>query len=290
MNLTNLTAQVRQRIAEQSTGFISDANITALLNEGQRDFANYGASVEGIRGISLVANQARYDLPADCIPHKITHVIYDRDTKLQYLPKRTMHNIIDRQPSDRGAPVYWHIWDRKFEITPTPTSSEAASATTLNGALTSGATSITVADVSSFPSMGRVKIGSEEIFYQNTNTTTNQLLLCERADANTTAAAHASGATVSELNLQLFYYRTPTDMSAGTDTPSIPEEYHDALIYYAAAKCMEKSNESARAQYFLGLYYQWRVKAERELRRRQRDRNPRIFPGDRGYRTRLGPP
>ena len=291
--LTTLTAAVRRQIGEQSTGFISDADITAWLNEAQRDFQNYGATTEGSRGIALSANKNRYDLPSDCIPHKLAHVTLirsDREAKLQEVPIRTLHNILGKRPSETGRPEFWYIWDEKFHVYRTPSASWGASSTTLNGALTSGATTITVADVSGFPKQGWVTVGTEEIYYQNTNSTNNQFLNCVRGEANTTAAAHASGATLTELNLRVWYYRTSTDLSAGTDTPTVRSEYHDALVYYAAGRAMEKSKERGEAQAFLGQYYQYRQKAEKELRKRQRDRNPRIFPGDRGYRTVIGTP
>jgi len=76
---------------------------------------------------------------------------------------------------------------------------EAAGATTstLNGAISDSATSLTLADASLFPSTGTnfVIIGSEEISY--TGVTSNTLTGLTRGVAGTTAASHSDGATVT---------------------------------------------------------------------------------------------
>lgn len=73
---------------------------------------------------------------------------------------------------------------------------EAASdeTTTLNGALTDSATTITLTDASGFPSSGQVRIGTELINY--TGKSSNDLTGCTRGVESTTAAAHSDGATV----------------------------------------------------------------------------------------------
>jgi len=76
---------------------------------------------------------------------------------------------------------------------------EAAGAftSTLNGAISDSATSLTLADASLFPSTGTnfIIIGSEEISY--TGVTDNTLTGLTRGVAGTTAASHSDGATVT---------------------------------------------------------------------------------------------
>jgi len=69
--------------------------------------------------------------------------------------------------------------------------------TTLNGAITSGSTSIVLTDASSFPTEGAISIGSEVIRY--TSKSSNTLTVSEngRGFGGTTAAAHADGVDVS---------------------------------------------------------------------------------------------
>tara|TARA_R100000700_G_scaffold40105_1_gene54761 strand:+ start:3592 stop:6054 length:2463 start_codon:yes stop_codon:yes gene_type:complete len=71
---------------------------------------------------------------------------------------------------------------------------------TLNGAITNSATTIALADASAFPSSGAIKIGTEVITYSGKST--NDLTGCTRGVAGD-AAAHASGATVTQASISL---------------------------------------------------------------------------------------
>lgn len=76
--------------------------------------------------------------------------------------------------------------------------------TTLNGAISSGATSIVLTDASDFPSEGSISIGSEVIRY--TSKSSNTLTVAEngRGFGGTSAASHADGADVSSaMNVTL---------------------------------------------------------------------------------------
>ena len=66
--------------------------------------------------------------------------------------------------------------------------------TTLNGAITNSATTITLTSATNFPSSGQVRIGTELINY--TGKSSNDLTGCTRGVESTTAAAHSNGATV----------------------------------------------------------------------------------------------
>ena len=69
--------------------------------------------------------------------------------------------------------------------------------TTLNGDITNSATTITLADASSFNSSGKIKINKEIIAY--TGKSSNDLTGCTRGQNLTTAAAHTSGDTVDQV-------------------------------------------------------------------------------------------
>jgi len=71
---------------------------------------------------------------------------------------------------------------------------------TLAGAEAADQTTITLADASSFPSSGSIKIGSEVITY--TGKSSNDLTGCTRGVVGA-AAAHASGATVTQAAISL---------------------------------------------------------------------------------------
>jgi len=71
---------------------------------------------------------------------------------------------------------------------------------TLNGALTSGSSSIVLADSGSMPASGTVLIDSERIAYTTNTVGTDTLSGLTRGSDNTTAASHSDGATVTDAS------------------------------------------------------------------------------------------
>ena len=71
---------------------------------------------------------------------------------------------------------------------------------TLNGALTSGSTSIVLSDSSGMPATGTILIDSERIAYTSNTTGTDTLSGLTRGSDNTTAASHSDGATVYDAS------------------------------------------------------------------------------------------
>ena len=84
--------------------------------------------------------------------------------------------------------------------------------TTVNGAITSSATTITLTDSSNFPSAGTILIGTELITYTANNTNTNVISGCTRGANSTTAVAHVD-------NKKITNYST-TRINQSTVTPS----------------------------------------------------------------------
>lgn len=88
--------------------------------------------------------------------------------------------------------------------------------TTLNGAITNSATTITLTDASSFPSAGQVRIGTELINY--TGKSGNNLTTCTRGVESTTAAAHSNGATVIATTSMVAWGEAATiSVTSGTE-------------------------------------------------------------------------
>ena len=71
---------------------------------------------------------------------------------------------------------------------------------TLDGALTSGSSSIVLDDSTGFPATGTVLINSERITYTSNTTGTGTLSGLSRGADNTTAASHSDGATVTDAS------------------------------------------------------------------------------------------
>jgi hypothetical protein len=134
-----------------------------------------------------------------------------------------------------------------------------ATSVTLNGAITATDTTITVSNASGLATTGFINIDSETIVYQNVDG--NQLLNCFRAQNNTTAAAHSSGAAIVVANLPcinvwptpnapgdqyIFVYwrmRRLQDAGNGVNIQDIPFRLIPCLVaglaFYIASKRMD---------------------------------------------------
>lgn len=130
---------------------------------------------------------------------------------------------------------------------------------TLDGGITSTDTTITLTSVDGLSSVGFIKIGSETIGYTNIDPTTNQLQNCWRGQNGTTAAAHLTGAAITNQNLPYIniwptpnppgdqytfvYYRLRRIQDAGdggTYVQDIPFRFIPAIVaglaYYISMK------------------------------------------------------
>lgn len=127
--------------------------------------------------------------------------------------------------------------------------------TTLDGALTDSATTVTVASTSGFDSSGTIYIENEQITYTGTTSTT--FTGATRGANSTTAAAHSDGTQVAQFTgggipthivrtldnnyilypfpdkaytLKFDYFTFPSDLSAHGDTTTIPDRFGPVII------------------------------------------------------------
>ena len=145
--------------------------------------------------------------------------------------------------------------------------------TTLDGALTDSATTITVASTTDFSSSGTIYIGNEQITYTGTTSTT--FTGATRGVNSTTASAHDSGTTVAQFDqggvpehvirtpdnnyllypfpnksysIKFDYFTFPSDMSASTDTTTIPERFDAVIADGATAFVYQYRGETSQYQ------------------------------------------
>ena len=205
--------------------------------------------------IPLVPGQNTYDLPNDTID-LLEHVIRtggntastQADLTITRISVSTYATIPNKLAA--GRPI--QIWVQRM-------SGETAPAgTTLNGTITSTATTITLADASNLAGTGFIKLDNEIINYGYI--TGNTLYNCFRGQQNTTAAAHTTGATVYNPNVPavtlwltpdnsqqytLVYYRLRRiqDAGAGVETADMNFRFLPCVVaglaYYIAMKVPE---------------------------------------------------
>lgn len=84
----------------------------------------------------------------------------------------------------------------------------------------------------------------------------------------------------ASYNIQLRYWRTPTEMSAGSDEPEIPSTYHHLLVSYALVKCFERENDYDAAMYHQSRFDAGLMKCRGEVQYDTNDKTqPRVASG-----------
>ena len=140
------------------------------------------------------------------------------------------------------------------------TQEDEVETTTLDGALTDSATTVTVASTTGFTSTGVIFILGEQISYTGITSTT--FTGCTRGANSTTAASHATGVQVAlftnggvpqfivrtpdnnyllyplpdkQYSLVFDYYTFPDDLAAHGDITSIPDRFSPIIVDGATA-------------------------------------------------------
>ena len=168
------------------------------LNLMTIEWANRGINLWTIEEgqIVLQAGQPVYPIPVDTID-LLDHVIRQNnavantqsDINITRISESTYSTIPNKLT--QGRPI--QVWVNR------QSGQTNATSVTLNGAIASTDTTITVSNASGLTTTGFIKVDSETIGY--TNISGNQLLNCTRGQAKTTAAAHTSGTAIYVQNL-----------------------------------------------------------------------------------------
>jgi len=193
LDLTELVEEAFERAGgELRTGY-DLRTARRSLNIMFADWANRGINLWTIETgtIDFVQGQNTYALPDDTID-LLEHVIRtganiaatQADLTITRISVSTYATIPNKITQAR--PI--QVWIQRYNGQTSPTG------LTLNGAITSTSTQITLNSVVGLPAAGFVKIENEIINYGYIDG--NVLYNCFRAQQNTTAASHASGTAV----------------------------------------------------------------------------------------------
>jgi hypothetical protein len=269
LDLTELVEEAFERAGgELRTGY-DLRTARRSLNIMFADWANRGINLWTIETgtIDLVQGQNTYPLPDDTID-LLEHVIRtganiaatQADLTITRISVSTYATIPNKITQAR--PI--QIWIQRYNGQTSPTG------LTLDGAITSTATEITLDSVVGLPAAGFVKIDSEIINYSYISG--NTLYNCFRAQQNTTAASHADNATVywqqvpavtvwptpdNAQQYQLVYWRLrrTQDAGGGVNIMDVPFRFIPCmaagLSYYIAGKIPQGAERLAflKAQY-----------------------------------------
>jgi hypothetical protein len=219
------------------------------------EWANRGINLWTIEEgqIPMNTGQAKYPLPVDTID-LLSQVIRTGslqnqvDININRISEDTYSTIPNKLAV--GRPIQFWIDRQSGNTNPTTA--------TLVGNIASTDTTITLSDTSNIAASGYINIDNETIYYPNVSQTGNQLLNCYRAQNNTTAVAHSTGASIAVPQLPnvnvwptpnapgnqytLVYWRLRRIQDAGTGViiNDIPFRFIPAMVaglaYYIAVK------------------------------------------------------
>ena len=168
------------------------------LNLMTIEWANRGINLWTIEEgqIVLQTGQPVYPIPVDTID-LLDHVIRQNsavantqsDINITRISESTYSTIPNKLT--QGRPIQVWVNRQSGQVN--------ATSVTLNGAITSSDTTVTLSNASGLTTTGFIKVDSETIGY--TNVSGNQLLNCTRGQAGTTAASHTSGTAIFVQNL-----------------------------------------------------------------------------------------
>lgn len=225
------------------------------------EWSNRGINLWTIEqgAIPMVTGQAVYPLPINTID-LLDQVVRQNngttnqiDININRISESTYSTIPNKLT--QGRPI--QVWINR------QSGASNATGVTLNGAINSTTTTITVSSTANLASSGFIQIDNEIISYPNISG--NQLLNCARGQNNTTAASHLTGAAVTVLNLpSINVWPTPNspgdqytfvywrlrriqDGGDGVNTQDIPFRFLNCMVaglaYYLSVKLPDVPQE-----------------------------------------------
>ena len=256
--------------------------VLARLNEVQLTSSNFSNA----RGIQVQAqnainesvryiNQKEFQYPFNhstksetLVPGTVRYTIPTTAKTVDY---NTFRLVKDSDLGSSGGRLY--VLNYNDYINSYITQEDEITTTNLDGALTDSATTVTVNSTTGFDSTGTIFIGNEQITYTGTSSTT--FTGATRGANDTTAAAHSDDTQVAQFeqggvpqyvsrtpdnnfllypfptkgfSLKYDFFSFPTDMSAHSDTTTIPDRFAAVIIDGATAFVYQYRGETNQYQ------------------------------------------
>lgn len=226
----SILANVRVQVGDTNADFLTDAIGLEWLTQAESRFCDKIMALDEIKDYTITSKVQRYDLPTNYVMPQSVMWYKNATGKLEYVDPSVWDSLLEGMPNSTGTPRYFTVIRQQLNVGP------ASPSTTSATALASGAVSTTTTTLGldaasgTFRSRGFVQIGSEIVEYTGVSTT--ELTGCIRGVHGTDAASYASGATVTEIDMQLRYRKAPPALTATTASPEIPSAWHKYLEKY----------------------------------------------------------
>lgn len=264
----SMLTDIKKLIGDPDSDFLDDTTGLTWLDQGQQRFCDEVLALDEIQDFTITAKINRYDLATDSVL-PIAVMWYKNSTrKLHYRPPDLWYKLVAARPNATGTPTNYTVLRRQLVVGPEVPQTASAN-TTASGLITAASTILNlVAASGTFRSKGFIKIEDEIIEYTTVATTT--LTGAVRGVHGTTAASHASGTTVTEVDFQMTYRKSPIALATGA-SPEIPKPWHRYLEKYALYLAWLARGDSAKAQAALEEFEQLEASAKKSVGRRAMD-------------------
>ena len=236
VELTSTTFSTARGVQTQAKNAVNEA--IRYINQREFNYPfNHATQTE-----TLVAGSVRYSLPASTktVDYNTFRIVKDEDLAVSggKLGKLDYNEYVNSYITQEDEIV----------------------TTTLNGSHSDSVTTLTLTSTTGFDSAGTAHIGNEVVSY--TGILGNDLTGVTRGAESTTAAAHASGVQVAQFDsggvplyvsrtldnnyllypfpdkqysLKFDYFTFPSDLSAHSDTTTIPDRFAPVIVDGATA-------------------------------------------------------
>ena len=247
VQLTSSTFSSARGIQTQAQNAVNEA--IRYINQREFNYPfNHSAKTE-----TLVPGTVRYSLPTDAKHADYNTFRIAKDTDLgtsgSSLTTLNYNEYVDKYISQE----------------------DDVTTTNLDGSLTDSATTITVNSTTGFSSSGTLHIANEQVTYTGTTSTT--FTGATRGANSTTASAHDSGVSVAQFerggipqsvirtpdnnyilypyptksfSIKYDYFSFPSDMTAHSDTTTIPDRFAPVIADGATAFVYQYRGETAQ--------------------------------------------
>lgn len=264
----SILTNIRKICGDPDSDFVDDTTGLTWLDKAQQRFCDEVLALDEIKDYAITAKISRYDLPTDTITPVAVMWFKSSTRRLAYEPPDLWYKTVAARPNATGTPSRYTVLRRQLLVGP-EVPQTASAGTTASGAMTAAVTTLNLLAASgTFRSNGFVKIEDEIIEY--TTVATSTLTGAVRGVHGTTAASHASGTTVSEIDFQMTYRKTPTALATGA-SPEIPAPFHRYLEQYALYLAWLARGDSAKAAVALEEFKEMEQSAKKSISRRAMD-------------------
>jgi hypothetical protein len=215
LDLNNLIEESFERCGQELRTGYDMRTARRSLNLLTVEWANRGINLWTIEQgqIELVTGQAIYPVPVNTIDLLDTVIRQNNgvqsnqiDINISRISESTYSTIPNKLT--QGRPI--QMWYNRQSGMSNPTT------VTLSGNISATDTTITVSNASQIANAGFIQIDNEIIGYPNASG--NQLINCYRGQYGTTAAAHTSGAAITNQNLPCINIWPTPDAGGGPYT------------------------------------------------------------------------